>query len=125
MKEILAVIRMDKIGKTKQALLEAGIPCITARKVLGRGKKPVALVAGDTMNFQSSAVDVQDLTPGVHRLIPKRMINLMIEDAELPKCLEAIFSVNSQGRPGDGKIFVMDLDDAIRVRTGESGSAAL
>ncbi len=126
MKEILAIIRMDMIGKTKQALVEAGFPCITARKVLGRGKKSVSYrVAGDGMNFLSDTVDSQDLAPGGHRLIPKRMINIMMEDAELQKCIEVIMEINSKGHPGDGKIFVMDLDDAIRVRTGEKGTAAL
>jgi nitrogen regulatory protein PII 2 len=126
MKEILAVIRMDMIGKTKQALVEAGFPCMTARKVMGRGRKAVSyMVAGDGMNFQSATVDSRDQVAVPHRLIPKRMLNIMLADGELDRCVQTILSVNSKGRPGDGKIFVMDLAGAVRVRTGETDEAAL
>ncbi len=128
MKEVLAVIRMDMINKTKEALLSEGFPAINCRKVLGRGKKKVDFTLIE--NMISGQVDIpspvlgEALSEG-HRLIPKRLISLVVKDDEVKKVVDSIISVNSKGKPGDGKIFVMPVSDAIRVRTGESGEVAI
>ncbi len=127
MKEVMAFIRMYQINQTKAALLEAGFPSITCRKVLGRGKRKVDF----TFN-QSSPQAVAKEAPGLaeslseeHRLIPKRFLTLIVQDDEVPEVVEAIMAVNSTGNPGDGKIFILPICEVYRVRTGETGAAAI
>ncbi len=127
MKEVMAVIRMNKVNQTKQALLKAGFPSITCRKVLGRGKKKIdyALIQEvlNGVELQDNQV-AEQLSEG-HRLIPKRLFTMVVKDEEAGKAAEVIMSVNSTGNPGDGKIFILPLLDVIRVRTGESGEEAI
>jgi nitrogen regulatory protein PII 2 len=59
------------------------------------------------------------------RLVPKRMITVMAPDRQVPKIIETIISINQTGKSGDGKIFVMPLFEAFRVRTGESGDETI
>lgn len=128
MKEIIAIIRMDKVNKTKEALLLAGFPSITCKKVMGRGKKKVAyeLFQGILTGSEEglSPVVAEQLSEE-HRLLPKRMLILIVEDEAVEKVVKAIISVNQNGNPGDGKIFISTVEDAIRVRTGEVGTAAI
>ena len=58
-------------------------------------------------------------------LIPKRMMNLVVPDEAVPKLIETIIRVNRTGKRGDGKIFVLPIEEAVRVRTNERGVAAL
>jgi nitrogen regulatory protein PII 2 len=58
-------------------------------------------------------------------LIPKRMMSLVVPDEAAPKVIETIIRVNRTGNRGDGKIFVLSIEDAVRVRTGERAAAAL
>lgn len=128
MKEITAVIRMNKVNCTKEALLKAGYPSITCKKVMGRGKKKVAyeLFQGvlDGSEEGLSPVVAEQLSEE-HRLLPKRLVMLVVDDSDAAKVVETIIEANQCGNPGDGKIFVSSIDDAIRVRTGESGVAAI
>jgi nitrogen regulatory protein PII 2 len=128
MKEIMAVIRMDMINKTKDALLLEGFSSINCRKVLGRGKKKVDFTLIENMltdgMVQESPRTAEAMTEG-HRLIPKRLISLVVKDHEAAPVVDTIIRINSKGRQGDGKIFVMPVNDAIRVRTGESGEDAI
>jgi len=127
MKEVIAIIRMDMINKTKEALLQNGFPAVTGLKVMGRGKKKVdftlieSLVSGAEIEPSSLG---EALSEG-HRLIPKRMLKIVVEDAKVKELIDTIISVNQKGHPGDGKIFVLPLVDAVRVRTGETGELAL
>ena len=127
MKEVLAVIRMEMINQTKQVLLKEGFAALNCRKVLGRGKKKVDfsvienIVSG--MDFPSLKV-AEAVTEG-HRLIPKRLLSIVVNDADVKKVVETIIEVNSKGKPGDGKIFVMPVNDVVRVRTGETGEIAI
>ena len=127
MKEVMAVIRMDMINKTKEALLEKGFPAMNCRKVVGRGKKKVDfsfvedLISGSEI---SSPVIAEAISEG-HRLIPKRLISIVVKDEEVKKIVDVIITVNQKGKPGDGKIFVMPVTDCIRVRTGETGEIAI
>lgn len=127
MKEIMAIIRIDNINRTKDALLAAGFPSITCRRVLGRGKKKVEFsLVKDTI--YESTKSMPRLVEGLseeHRLIPKRFLTLIVKDDEVQKVVEAIMKVNSTGNPGDGKIFVLPVIDVYRVRTGEVGEDAI
>lgn len=123
MKEILAIIRMNKMNETKRALSAAGISSLTARKVMGRGKGKVdyLLLEGAKKGYEEA---INQLGPGP-KLVPKRMLNIVVTDNLVEKAIKTIIKVNKTGSPGDGKIFVEPLIDAIRVRTGESGDLAI
>jgi nitrogen regulatory protein PII 2 len=123
MKEILAVIRQDKMNATKLALAEAGVSSFTARKVLGRGKGNVDYrVLQGAGEGQDAAIAQLGQGP---RLIPKRMMTIVVNDERVQLVVETLIKTNQTNRPGDGKIFVLPVLDAVRVRTGEDGEAAL
>ena len=128
MKEIIAIIRMNKIGVTKKALVAAGIDSMTARKVLGRGKMQSIMTIAE--NIDSGIEDeilgkiAEGLSTG-SRLIPKRMLTIVVKDEDVSKTVDAIIKVNQEGRNGDGKIFVLPMTDAVTVRTGVRGEEAI
>jgi nitrogen regulatory protein PII 2 len=123
MKEVLAVIRMNKMNHTKQALADAGIASFTARKVMGRGKGKVdyLLLQGAQQGYEEA---ISQLAPGP-KLVPKRMLSLVVPDKSVPLVVKTIIAVNQTGHPGDGKVFVMPVREALRVRTGELNDVAL
>lgn len=123
MKEILAVIRMNKMNETKRALADAGVASMTARKVIGRGKGKVdfMLLKGAEQGYEEA---INQLSPGP-KLIPKRMLTIVTPDGKVKTVVDTIIKINQTGSPGDGKIFVMPVQDAVRVRTGEHGDEAL
>jgi nitrogen regulatory protein PII 2 len=127
MKEVMAFIRMHMINQTKKALLEAGFPSITCRKVLGRGKKKVDFTVLQMPPRQAAkeAPGLAETVSEAHRLVPKRFLTLIVRDEEVQKVIEAIMSVNSAGNPGDGKIFVLPVTEVYRIRTGETGKDAV
>ena len=123
MKEVLAVIRMNTMNATKRALADAGVPSLTARKVMGRGRRPVdyQILKGAEDGVEEA---ISQLGPGP-RLVPKRMISVIVPDAKVPVVVQAIIDANRTGNPGDGKVFVLPVLDAARVRTGETGETAI
>jgi nitrogen regulatory protein PII 2 len=123
MKEIYAVIRMNKMNETKRALSDAGVASMTARKVVGRGKGKVdyLLLQGAQEGYDEA---INQLKPGP-KLIPKRLINITVPDGMVKTAVRTLIEVNQTGNPGDGKIFIKPVTDAVRVRTGESADAAL
>lgn len=124
MKEVMAVIRMNMINKTKEALSAAGITSFTATgRVLGRGKGTVDVTLVKDAE-DGSAEALARLKSGP-RLFPKRLLLVVVPDALAPTVVDAIISVNKTGNPGDGKIFVLPVKDAARIRTGECGDAVL
>lgn len=127
MKEVLAVIRMEMINKTKETLLNEGFSALNCRKVLGRGKKKVDFSIIENMVYggQMPPPKVAEAITEGHRLIPKRLLSLVVKDDEVKKVVDTIISINSKGKSGDGKIFIMPVTDVIRVRTGESGELAI
>lgn len=126
MKEIMAVIRMNRIGQTKQALVEAGFPGFTALKVAGRGRQALDGEAVDALNHHpEDASAILPLLGRVPRLIPKRLITLIVPDEQVERVVKTIASVNQTRNPGDGKIFVLPVLDTVRVRTGETGRVAV
>ncbi|MFU2207337.1 P-II family nitrogen regulator [Solidesulfovibrio sp. C21] len=123
MKEIMAVIRMNKMNQTKKTLADSGIPAFVAREGYGRGKGLVnqAVLEGAAAGNEEAIA----LLGTKGRLYPKRILSVIVPDAEVKKVVDAIISVNKTGQAGDGKIFVMPVSDSIRVRTGEDGDAAI
>ncbi|TWH46045.1 P-II family nitrogen regulator [Sporomusa sp. KB1] len=135
MQEILAIVRMNKTSATKKALVEAGVAGFTAFKVMGRGKlvDDPAVVAERKDKMMSMAgadeADAEMLIDGFldgHRLFPRRLFTILAHDEDVPKIVEAIMSANrTENKVGDGKIIIMPMLDAIRVRTGEAGEDAV
>lgn len=123
MKEVMAVIRMNMINKTKKALAEVGISSITARDALGRGKGLVdlKLLKGAEQGYEEAISQLGQS----QRLIPKRILFIVVPDKLVKKTVDTIIKANQTGKSGDGKIFVMPIADSIRVRTGESGNSTL
>ena len=123
MKEITAVIRMNMMNVTKQALADIDVPCLTARKVAGRGKGNVDFqVLEGAVEGREEALVLLGRGP---RLIPKRMLTIVVTDDRADEVIRTIIAVNQTGNPGDGKIFVQPVLDACRVRTGQQGEEAI
>ena len=123
MKEIFAIVRMNKMNQTKRALAEVGLPSITGREALGRGKGLVdlQLLKGAERGYEEAISQLGQS----QRLIPKRAILIVVPDELVEKTVSTIIRVNQTGKPGDGVIFVAPCADAYRVRTGEHGNAVL
>ena len=123
MKEVLAIVRMNKINQTKKALTEAGISSMHACECLGRGKGLVdfKILKGAEAGYEEAISQLGSS----QRLIPKRMISMILPDELVDKSISTIIAINQTGKPGDGKIFVLPMMDAVRVRTGETGDDAL
>ncbi|AGF56838.1 nitrogen regulatory protein PII 2 [Clostridium saccharoperbutylacetonicum] len=127
MKEVMCIIRLNKVNKTKEALAEAGFPSITCRKVLGRGKKSIdkALLEAYMEAGEVPASSYGENLSERGRLIPKRLITLVVKDDEVKNVVDTVISVNSTGTPGDGKIFVLPVEETYRVRDGKAGEEAI
>ncbi len=107
------------MNQTKKALADAGITSFTATgKVHGRGRGQVdyRMLHGAEKGYQEA---IAQLGQGP-RLVPKRLITVIVSDNWVERTVKAIMSVNQTGNAGDGKIFVMPIDEATRVRTGET-----
>ena len=136
MKEIIAIVRMNKTNATKKALVESGAAGFTATKVLGRGKlvdDPTVIAArkADLMrlaeeeDMREAEVLIDGFLDGT-RLFPRRMFNVIAHDADVDKIVKSIITANqTNNQVGDGKIFILPLLDAYRVRTAEKGDAAI
>jgi len=135
MKEIIAIVRMNKVSVTKKALINVGAAGFTASKVMGRGKlvEDKSILAGRRKTLLALAQKDDQATDKLitefldgTRLFPRRLFNILAHDEEVPKFIAAIIAANkTENKVGDGKIFVLPVLDAIRVRTGESGEAAI
>ena len=112
MKRIEAYIQVGKLDAVKQALDDAGIQGMTCEQVRGYGHQ-----MGRTEQFQG-------VRPAVN-LLPKMRVMVVVKDSDLERGIETIMSAAQSGEIGDGKIFVTDVVEAIRIRTGERGDAAL
>lgn len=123
MKEVVAIVRMNMMNQTKQSLADAGFPALNAVKVLGRGKGQVdyRLLRGAESGAEEA---IAQLGQGP-QLIPKRMVSLVVTDEKVPLVVQTIIQSNQTGQAGDGKIFVLPVSDAVRIRTSENGDAAI
>jgi nitrogen regulatory protein PII 2 len=123
MKEVMAVVRMNMMNKTKRALTEAGVSSMHARECLGRGKGLVDfnVLRGAEQGYEEAISQLGNS----QRLVPKRMISMIVADEFVDKIVSVLIETNKTGKSGDGKIFVMPVIDSYRVRTGEKGKEAL
>jgi nitrogen regulatory protein PII 2 len=123
MREVMAIIRMNMMNKTKKALSEAGISSMTAKDVLGRGKGLVDyhLLEGAEKGYEEAIAQLGQS----QRLIPKRLLLVVVPEKLVPVAVSTIINVNKTGKSGDGKIFVMPVSMSVSVRTGEGGDSVL
>ena len=112
MKKIEALIRHFKLDDVKKALTELGVKGMTVTEVRGFGRQK-----GHSEMYRGSEYTVD--------FIPKIKIEVAVADDELKAVLDTICRTAKTGQVGDGKIFVSDLADVIRIRTGESGGEAI
>ena len=115
LKEVIAVIRPACWTATKQRLQRLRIPAFTQQRVLGRGRE-----RGLRYLPRHGAPRVAGV-----RYLPKRMISWIVEEADVRSLIDAVMEVNRTGQFGDGVIFVLPVDDAIRIRTADRGAAAI
>ena len=123
MKEVIAIVRMNMMNQTKKALTEAGVAAFFAHEANGRGVGFINthILAGAEDGYEEAA----SLLGEKGKLYPKRVVTIVVEDDVVDSVVEAIISVNKTGKVGDGKIFVLPLKDAVRVRTGETGARSI
>ncbi|KZX15552.1 nitrogen regulatory protein P-II [Methanobrevibacter cuticularis] len=121
MKEILAIIRPNKISKTKDVLDALGYPAMTAIGVFGRGKQKAIL---GEVNLKNSDSKLREEC-GDMEYVPKRLISLVVPDEDVQLIVEAIMKVNCTGKIGDGKIFICPIIDSVRVRNKDQGIEAI
>ena len=123
MKEIMAIVRMNMMNKTKKALADANVPSFMARECLGRGRGVVdfSVLRGAEKGYEEAIAQLGQS----QRLIPKRWLTIVVPDKLVTKTVETIIAANKTGKAGDGKIFVLPVAEVFRVRTGEMGNRAL
>jgi nitrogen regulatory protein P-II 1 len=112
MKKVEAIIKPFKLDEVKEALQEIGLQGITVTEAKGFGRQK-----GHTELYRGAEYVVD--------FLPKVKIEIVLADEMVDKAIEAIQNSAKTGRIGDGKIFVYGIDDAIRIRTGESGVDAI
>lgn len=112
MKRIEAVIRPFKLDEVKEKLASVGIKGMTVEEVRGFGRQ-----RGHTEIYRGAEYKVD--------FVPKVKIELIVEDAVAPMLIAAIREAAHTGEVGDGKIFILDMGDTVRIRTGETGGDAI
>lgn len=112
MKKVEAIIRPFKLDEVKEALVEEGIKGLTISEVRGYGRQK-----GHTETYRGSEYQIE--------FIPKIKIEIVVDDTVLDKVIDAILRTAKTGQVGDGKIFISDIQDVIRIRTEESGNQAV
>jgi nitrogen regulatory protein PII len=112
MKKIMAIVRPNKLQVVKEALDDIGIPSITVTEVKGRGK-------------QRGVIEIYRDREYCIDLLPKLEINIVVSDDKVDMVIETIAKAARTGEIGDGKIFVMPVEEVVRIRTGERGHDAI
>ena len=112
MKKIEAIIRPFKLDEVKEALIEEGVRGLTITEVRGYGRQK-----GHTETYRGSEYRIE--------FVPKIKIEIVIDDSKFEAAINAILKPAKTGQVGDGKIFIYDVKDVIRIRTEESGKDAL
>ncbi len=115
LKEVIAIIRPERWGQTKIRLQRLRVLAFTQQRVLGRGRE-----RGLRYLPRQGASH-----PATIRYLPKRMISWIVEEAQVEPLVKAIIEINQTGQLGDGKIFILPMEGASRIRTGERGVEAL
>jgi nitrogen regulatory protein P-II 1 len=111
-KKIEAIIKPFKLDEVKEALQEAGLQGITVTEAKGFGRQK-----GHTELYRGAEYVVD--------FLPKVKVEVVVNDDQLDKAIEAIRKAAQTGRIGDGKIFVSNVEGAVRIRTGETGADAI
>jgi len=111
-KKVEAIIRPFKLEEVKEALVEEGIRGLTISEVRGYGRQK-----GHTETYRGSEYRIE--------FVPKIKIEVVVEDSKVEKVVDAILKTAKTGQVGDGKIFINNVEDVVRIRTGESGKDAL
>jgi len=123
MKEVIAVVRINMMNQTKQALTDCGVDAFFAHEAQGRGKGFVNtdILEGAEQGHEEAAA----LLGEKGKLYPKRLLTAVVKDDMVECVVDTIINTNQTGMPGDGKVFIVPLADAVRVRTGETGEKAI
>ena len=112
MKKIEAIIKPFKLEDVRDALSEAGITGLTVTEVKGFGRQK-----GHTELYRGAEYVVD--------FLPKVKIEVVVREEQLERCVETIMTAARTGKIGDGKIFVTAVEEVLRIRTGETGPAAI
>jgi len=112
MKQIIAIIKPFKLDEVKIALQEAGVQGLTVSEVKGFGRQK-----GHTELYRGAEYVVD--------FLPKIKLEILAKEEEVTRIVEAIQKAAKTGRIGDGKIFVMPVEEVVRIRTGETGPSAV
>ncbi|MEM0899320.1 MAG: P-II family nitrogen regulator [Pseudomonadota bacterium] len=112
MKIVMAIIKPFKLDEVREALTGLGVQGLTVTEVKGYGRQK-----GHTEIYRGAEYAIS--------FLPKLKVELVVDDAEVDKVIEAVSGAAKTGQIGDGKIFVYSIDQAVRIRTGETDSEAL
>ena len=112
MKQITAIIKPFKLEEVREALAECGVTGLTVTEVKGFGRQK-----GHTELYRGAEYVVD--------FLPKVKVEVVVNSADLDRCVDAIVTAARTGKIGDGKIFVYALEQVVRIRTGETGKEAL
>ncbi|MFG6458418.1 P-II family nitrogen regulator [Roseateles sp. BYS96W] len=112
MKQIIAVIKPFKLDEVREALAEVGASGLTVTEVKGFGRQK-----GHTELYRGAEYVVD--------FLPKVKVEVVVKDDEVDRCIDAILKAAKTGKIGDGKIFVVPVEQVIRIRTGETDEAAV
>ena len=112
MKMVQAIIRHEKLGDVKSALSEIGVVGLNVTEIQGRGVQK-----GQTRQWRGAVYDVD--------LLPKIKLEIVVDDAIIEKTIDTIQKAACTGNIGDGKIFVWNVEQVVRVRTNERGKGAI
>ena len=112
MKKIEAIIKPFKLDEVREALSEIGVMGMTATEVKGFGRQK-----GHTELYRGAEYIVD--------FLPKVKLDLLVSDKMADKVVDTIVKIAHTGKIGDGKIFILNVEDAVRIRTGERGNKAI
>ena len=112
MKLITAIIRTHKLDEVREAVAEVGVQGVTVTEVRGFGRQ-----RGHTEVYRGAEYQVD--------FVPKTKVEIAVDDALVERVIEAITKAARTGKVGDGKIFVVELEQVVRIRTGERDASAL
>ncbi len=112
MKLIIAIVKPFKLDEVREALVAAGVEGLTVSEVKGYGRQK-----GQTEIYRGAEYQVN--------FVPKVKLEVVVNDAATAGAIETIKAAAATGKIGDGKVFVLNVEEAVRIRTGETGAAAI
>jgi len=112
MKKIEAIVKPFKLDEVREALSEVGVTGLTVTEVKGFGRQK-----GHTELYRGAEYVVD--------FLPKVKVEVVVKDSDAERCIEAVVKAAKTGKIGDGKIFVCDVGQVVRIRTGETGEDAV